>query len=220
MAMAQAAGLPPGFINKDNIGFFVGNNVSTSELSARMNDATSLAINSTAEQRQMFNQYFGVTDENGYLGANQNGHGGLTNGQIAAIALDPMTAEPLIHQQITAAQIGGSSVTSGVGAIQQSTAVELAQAGITSAQATSAFQNDAQYAPLETARPGMGGESKQGTVTADQIATGALLGNPGAQRQLQTAVEVAKSPFTGGGGYIQNTKGTGVGSASSTGAGQ
>ena len=53
----------------------------------------------------------------------------------------------------------------------------------------------------------MGGEAAQGVVTPEPLATGRLLGNPGAQRQLQTAEEVAKAPFSGGGGFVSNTKG-------------
>lgn len=212
MAMAQAAGLPTGFINSQNIGTLVGNNVSTTELSARLNDATTLAINSTPEQQQMFNQYFGT-------GYGDSGHGPLTTGQIAALALDPSVAEPLIAQQVTAAKIGGASVTSGVGALNVSTATQLAQAGITATQATSAFQNLAPYSALETARPGMGGEAAQGTITPDQIAQGQLLGSPAAQRQLQQAVEVAKAPFSGGGGFVGTSKGSAVGSANPNGTG-
>lgn len=217
---AQAAGLPKGFVNSQNIGLFIGQGISSTELSNRINDAMALAYQSTPEQQQVFNQYFGTQDFNGYLGATQTGSGPLTAGQIASIALDPITAEPLIKQQIQAAQIGGAAVTSGTGAITQATASELAQAGITTSQATNAFQQTAVYAPLEAARPGMGGEAAQGVVSPDQLALGSLLGTPGAQRQLQTAEEVAKAPFSGGGGFIQNTKGTGVGSAGSSGAGQ
>ncbi len=230
MAMAQAAGLPPGFLNSNNIGVLIGGNVSSSELSARLNDATSLAINSTPAARAEFNAYFGVQTDSalepppgsgGFIGKATTAAGGLSNGQIAAIALDPNVAEPIIKQQIQAAQIGGAGVTSGTGAIDKATAMQLAQAGITTSQATSAFQNTAVYAPLESVRPGMGAEASEGTVTADQLATGALLGNPGAQRQLQTAEETAKAPFAGGGGFVQNTAGAvGAGSSKSTGAGQ
>ena len=211
-AMAQAAGLPAGFINSQNIGTLVGGNVSTAELSSRINNAMTLAINSTPEQQTMFNQYFGTN-------YGDSGQGGLTSGQIAAIALDPSVAEPLIAQQIQAAQIGGASVTSGVGALQKSTATELAQAGITEAQATNAFQQLAPYSALETVRPGQGAAGAQSVVSADQLAVGNLLGNPAAQRQQQVAVEVAKAPFTGGGGYVSTSKGAGVGSANPNGTG-
>lgn len=210
-AMAQAAGLPAGMINSQNIGTLIGGNVSTQELSSRLNDATVLALKSTPDQQAEFNQYFGTS-------YGDTGHGPLTTGQIAALALDPSVAEPLIAQQIQTAQIGGASVTAGVGALQKSTATELAQAGITTSQATSAFQNLAPLSALETPRPGMAGVP-QGTVSADQLATGSLLGNPAAQRQEQTAVEVAKAPFSGGGGYVSTSHGTAVGSANPNGTG-
>jgi len=214
MAMAQAAGLPAGMINSQNIGTLVGGNVSTSELSNRLNDAMVLAYQSTPEQQATFNQYFGTS-------YGQSGQGALTASQIASLALEPNVAEPLIAQQIKSAQIGGASVTSGVGAIDAATATELAQAGITPADATKAFQNLAPYSALETPRPGMGGEAAQGVVSPEQLATGQLLGNAAAQRQLVTAEEVAKAPFSGGGGFVSNTKGVaGAGSASSSGAGQ
>jgi hypothetical protein len=249
MAMASAAGLPAGFINSNNIGTLIGGNVSTQELSSRINNALTLAYNSTPEQQAQFNAYFGTQYGNNpyvtggapmtaadwqalsqaaaqpggaaYLQSQQatapSGAGPLTPGQIAAIALDPNVAEPLIAQEITAAQIGGASVTSGVGSLNVNTATTLAKAGITEAQATNAFQSLAPYSALETPRPGMG-NVPQGTVSSDQLATGALLGNPQAQRQLQQAQEVAKAPYAGGGGYVSTTKGAGVGSANPTGA--
>ena len=116
--LAQAAGLPPGFINKENVGILIGNNVSQAELTARVNDATTLAYQSTPEQQAMFNQYFGLpyqqqmnaNDPMAFGQSNQNttsggqvangtdfqptGHGPLTVGQIAAIALDPQARSP------------------------------------------------------------------------------------------------------------------------------
>jgi hypothetical protein len=212
-AQAQAMGLPAGFINSQNIGTLIGGNVSQTELNARLNDAMVLAIQSTPEQQTQFNEYFGTK-------YGDSGQGGLTAGQIAAIALDPASAEPLIAQQIKTAQIGGASVTSGVGSLDLATAQQLAQAGITEAQATATFQNIAPLAALEAPRPGMGGEAAQGVVTPEQLALGNLLGSPSAQRQQQTAVEVAKAPFSGGGGFVSNTKGVaGAGNASEVGAG-
>jgi hypothetical protein len=226
-AAAQAAGLPPGMLNSENIGVLIGNNVSQSELTSRLNDAVSLAYQSTPEQQAMFNQYFGLptaaamsTNPMAYgqvaALSPTGGHGPLTLGQMAALALDPNVAEPLIKQQIQAAQIGGAGVTAGIGAIDVATAQQLAQAGITTSQATSAFQNLAPYAALATARPGEAATT-QGVVSADQLATGQLLGDPGAQRQLQTAVEVGKQAMAGGGGYVGTSKGTGVGSANPNG---
>jgi hypothetical protein len=223
-AMAQAAGLPAGFINKEDIGQLIGHNVSTTELSNRLTDASALAYQSTAEQRNMFNQYFGTQYEHDtYIGEpggtknNDSGHGPLTNGQIAAIVLDPQKAEPLIHQQITAAQIGGAGVTAGLGAISQPLATKLAQAGVTDAQALSGFQQIGPLAPLEKNLPGLGGENKQAQVGVGDLAEAQFLGIAGATRHVQVAEEVRKAPFSGGGGFQINTRGSGVGSANNLG---
>ena len=82
----------------------------------------------------MFNQYFGVEDQ--YVtadnpfgtGANKyNAHGPLTTGQIAALALDPKTSEPIIRPQILAAQVGGAANTAGVAGVSATEALGIAQ---------------------------------------------------------------------------------------------
>ena len=65
----------------------------------------------------------------------------------------------------------------------------------------------------------MGEKQPRGTVSANQLALGNLLGNPQAQRQEQTAIGVAKAPFSGGGGYVSTSKGAAVGSANPNGTG-
>jgi hypothetical protein len=230
---ASAAGLPAGFINSQNIGLFIGQGISPNELSQRITDAQMLAYQSTPEQQLAFNQYFGVQDFNGYLGATQNGQGGLSIGQIASIMLDPITAEPLLRNQIAAAQLGGAASTAGIGAISEGEAMAIAQTygtststggtaqpGLSQSQIQTAIGNVVPYAPLESARPGMGGEAAQGVISPDQLIGTQLLPTASNVRQLQTAEEVGKAPFSGGGGFVTNTKGTGTGSASSSGAGQ
>lgn len=225
---ASAMGLPPGLLNKDGIGKLIGGNVSLNELNARMNDAMTLATNSTPEQRTMFNQYFGVEDQ--YVSADNpfgtganayNAHGPLTTGQIAALALDPNASEPLIKQQILAAQVGGAGASAGIGGISADEAVKIAQnnPGLSQAGITSAVGQASVYDPFLHSRPGMGGEAKQGTLSADQLIGTQLDPNAANQRQLQTAQEVGKAPFSGGGGPTSNQTGVvGAGSASPTSA--
>ena len=212
MQIAQAAGFPPGFVNKGNIGVWIGGNVSLDEFKARAQDALTLGTNSTPDQQSAFNAYFGVQDNNPYLGVNLSGHGPITPGQIAALALDPMTAEPLIHQQITAAQIGGSGVTAGVGAISKDEAVKLAQAGVPGGVS---FKDIAPLAPLEQSLVGQTTNSAQNTLTPDQLVEGNLLGTYGDVRAQQVAQESRKAPFSGGGGDVAAASGVvGAGSAS------
>jgi len=212
MQIAQAAGFPPGFVSKGNIGVWIGGNVSLDEFKARAQDALTLGTNSTPDQQSAFNAYFGVQDNNPYLGVNLSGHGPITPGQIAALALDPMTAEPLIHQQITAAQIGGSGVTAGVGAISKDEAVKLAQAGVPGGVS---FKDIAPLAPLEQSLVGQTTNAAQNTLTPDQLVEGNLLGTYGDVRAQQVAQESRKAPFSGGGGDVAAASGVvGAGSAS------
>ena len=228
-AAAQAAGLPPGMLNKNNIGTLIGNNVSSAELTSRLNDAVALAYQSTPEQQAMFNQYFGVQDQGSpiaatpgrFAGGNigNSPHGPLTPGQIAALALDPKLAEPLIHQQITAAQIGGAGVTAGIGAISQTEASKLAQAGISNSQATSQFAQIGQLGALETALPGQVTGGANQVISADTLAEGNLLGTGKDVRAQQVAQESRRAPFAGGGGLVSTGTGVvGAGSATQKGS--
>ena len=215
-ATAQAAGLPAGFINSQMIGTLVGNNVSASELSSRINNALTLAYNSTPQQQAEFNAYFGGN----YTADGFGTPGSVTPGHIAALALDPTVAEPLVQQEIQAAQIGGAGVAAGVGSISQPLATQLAQAGVTNSQALSGFQQIAPLTPLETALPGTAAAQSQGTVTADQLAQQQFLGDASATRALQVAEETRKAPFAGGGGDVSTQKGlVGAGSAQGSGTG-
>ena len=124
-AMAQAAGLPKrDSSTRQNIGTLIGGNVSTSRaLQPAEQRLLTLAINSTPEQQAMFNQYFGTN-------YGDSGQGALTaRADRRHRGLDPWRGgaahRPADHVM---AQIGGASVTSGVGALQKSTATQLAQA--------------------------------------------------------------------------------------------
>jgi hypothetical protein len=214
MAMERAAGLPQNFIDKETIGKLVGANVSTIELGARINDAVSLAYQSTPEQRQMFNQYFG--SQYHFAGMGQQ-DAKVTTGQIAAVLLDPQRAEPLIHEQITAAQIGGTGVTAGLGAISRPLAMQLAQAGITQSQALSGFQQIGPLAPLEKDLVGLGKDKSQEAVNVNQLAESQFLGQSQATRAIQVAQEIRKAPFTGGGGFTTGARGSSVGAANQLG---
>lgn len=210
--MVRAAGLPTNMVDKDMIGKLIGGNVSTTEMSARINDAVTLAYQSTPEQQRMFNDYFGSNYQFAGMGPHDVQ---LTHGQIAALALNPQRAEPLIHEQITAGQIGGSGVTSGVGAISEGLAMRLAQNGITPAAAVSGFQQIGPLAKLEQQLPGT--RSNQDVVGANTLAESQFLGTAGATRAIQVAQEVRKAPFTGGGGFQQSSRGVSVGNANNLG---
>ena len=225
--LANAAGLPAGFLNKDNIGYLIGHDVSADELKSRISDALALAYQSTDAQRAAFANYFGAQYQSqlGYKGINGADYGTpgtLTPGHIAALALDPTTAEPLIHQELIAAQVGGAGVTAGVGAVSKAEALAIAQANPSLSQGAiqSAVGSVAPLASLETALPGQGGIRQNAqTVSADTLVGTQLLPTATNVRELQMAQGSREEPFQQGGGYVQTSSGTATGSANSSGNG-
>lgn len=199
LQMARAAGLPSGFMTTAEIGTLIGNDVSTNELSDRLTNGYQAAMQAPPETRTLLQSYYGITP-----------------GGMAAYFLDPDNAVGLLQQQVTAAQIGTAGVTSGVGDIGSGLAGQLAQLGVTQAQANSGFQNIGPLAPLETALPGT---PTTGTVvTPDQLASSQFIGDAGSTRAVQQAQETRKAPSEGGGGYALDSKGVaGAGSAGQSG---
>lgn len=209
---AQAAGLPPGMVTAQEVATLAAGNVSQAEYTARLNNVTAMVTNADPAVLQSFNDYFGA----GYGTA----HGPLTTGQLAAIVLDPTNAEPLIQQQIAAAQVGGSAQVAGLGSVSETEAMKIAQsnAGLSQAQISSAIGSVAPLTPLEAALPGT--PSPQSTVNADTLVGSVLLPTAENTRALQVAEETRKAPFAGGGGDVSTQKGlVGAGSAQGSGTG-
>jgi len=204
LQQARALGLPEGFMSKQEIGSLIAGNVSADELSNRLNNVYVVANNSTPEVKAQLKAYFGAD---------------ITPGGLAALALDPKKAEPILQQQLTAAQLGGAGVSAGLGAVSKGTAMEIAQTGITQSGIQSGIGQIAPLAALETALPGQTTNAGANTVDVDQLAKGQFLSSAADQRALQVAQESRLAPFKGGGGSVATQKGVvGLGSASSSGA--
>lgn len=204
LQQARALGLPEGFMSKQEIGSLIAGNVSADELSNRLNNVYVVANNSTPEVKAQLKAYFGAD---------------ITPGGLAALALDPKKAEPILQQQLTAAQLGGAGVSAGLGAVSKGTAIEIAQTGITQSGIQSGIGQIAPLAALETALPGQTTNATANTVSVDQLAKGQFLSSAADQRALQVAQESRLAPFKGGGGSVATQKGVvGLGSASSSGA--
>jgi hypothetical protein len=202
---ARVLGLPDGFMTSQEIGSLIAGNVSQNELSDRLNNVYVVANNATPEVKAQLKAYFGAD---------------ITPGGLAALALDPKKAEPLLQQQLTAAQLGGAGVSAGLGAVSKGTAMEIAQTGITQSGIQSGIGQIAPLAPLETALPGQTTNAGTGAnvVSVDQLAKGQFLSSQPDQRALQVAQESRTAPFKSGGGDIATQKGVvGLGSASSSG---
>ena len=188
-AQAKAAGFPKGFVSNDEIGALVANNVSADEVSARINDAFATAQNAPPEITKALQDYYHV------------GPGG-----VAAYFLDPTKATDVLHQQATAAIIGGEGAIAGFGEVSAADALRFAKAsGLTGESATAAT------AAAQGALGGVSGDvslTKTGVATApgtsattSQVEGAALLGDYADKAAVNRAAEQKNAAFRGGGGF-------------------
>ena len=183
--LEQQAGLPQGFIGKDQITQLMGQyNVSTAELTDRVVQGFIPALqelNSTPQLAQVAQNYYGITP-----------------GSLAAYYLDPTKALALLQKQFTAAQIGGEAGITGFGGLDRQTAEQLAALGVTQTQAQQGFStlgHMAQaYNPLPGEQPGTG------VSRAEQVA-GQFEGNAQAQLAMQLAAQSRQAAFAGSGSF-------------------
>jgi hypothetical protein len=125
-------GLPAQFWTRAAVTDYIARDVSAAEVSRRAADAQALFLTGPAENRSAWRDYYGLSD-------------GLA---IAAI-LDPRKAQPLIHQQVLAAQIGGAAIGQGL-TTSRGQAETLAAAGVTGEQATQGYAQVATAMPVDT----------------------------------------------------------------------
>lgn len=139
IGVANQAGLPQGFINTAELVTLMGNDVSTAELDARINQGYVAALKSDPATLQALQQDYNITP-----------------GGLAAFYLDPTRALPLIQQAFATAQMQGAAVNTGYGTISQAEAQLMAQLGTTQTQAETGFTDLAKKAQLFNQLPGQG----------------------------------------------------------------
>lgn len=181
--------LPAGFYDsKADIDHFIGANQSPAELSNKVQMADQImmsgATSGSPELQQAYQQYYGVVG---------------TGGIIASI-LDPTKAEPLIEQQFTAAQIGGTALQQGLGLTKQSTAMKAAQQGVTLQQAQQAYTAIKGRLATDTAASARFANAGTTPITQDVEEQAGLLGNAQAQRTQRLVGSEEASLFGGHGG--------------------
>jgi hypothetical protein len=137
VGVSQQAGLPAGFMNDDQVVKLASMDVSTAELDARITQGLTKAMQSDPLTLDTLQNYYGVTP-----------------GHLAAYYLDPANALPMLQNQFLSAQIGSTAQRTGYGAINQPTAMGLAQLGVTPAQAQTGFTKLGTEAQLFGALPG------------------------------------------------------------------
>lgn len=121
-------GMPESYYTKGELGIqsgfekFLAGDVSAVELEDRIQTAQNRVVNSNPEVSKALKQFYP----------------GISNGDILSYVLDPTNAIENIKRKVTAAEIGGAAIQSGLQA-GVARAEELGAAGITKQQAQSGF---------------------------------------------------------------------------------
>jgi len=178
-------GLPESYYARGDMGTqegfnkFIANDVSSAELEDRIMTAQSRVINSNPE----------------VLASLKSFYPDITNGDILAYTLDPTKALTDIKRKVTAAEIGGAAIQSGLG-ITGARAGELGSAGITKAQAQQGFETIGGGLQRGSQLASIYGESPYTQTTAEQEVFG-LSGKMDAKQQRQKITGLEKATFGG-----------------------
>ena len=197
-------GLPESYYAKGQYGTqagfqkFIANDVSATELEDRIITAQQRVVNANPEVMASLKAFYP----------------GITNGDILAYTLDPKNALTDIKRKVTAAEIGGAAVQSGLNlgqtaeerALYAARAGELGAAGITKEQAQQGFQTVAEVAPRGGQLAAMYGESPYTQQTAEQEVFG-LAGSVDAAKQRKKLAGLEKASFSGQAGTAQGALG-------------
>lgn len=185
--MESQYGLPKGMLtNASTVAEFIGNDVSTTEVQARVQQGYQAVAYAPPQVQQYFAAQFGASG----------------NGALAAYFLDDSKALPLLEQQAAAAQIGGTAAMGGV-QVGVNDAMKLAQMGVTQSQAQSQTQNLEQTADLYQANV-----TEQPGLTAGQQGIEAAFGlSAAATAQVQQRELERQAAFKGGGSAYEDQYG-------------
>jgi len=188
-------GLPASYYAKDTIGTqegfqkFIANDVSATELEDRVMTAQNRVLNANPEVLQAIKDFYGDS---------------ITNGDILAYTLNPEKGLADIKRKVTAAEIGGAAVQSGLNlgntpeqrALYAARAEELGAAGITKAVAQQGYgtiggglQRGSQLAAIY-------GEDPYTQTTAEKEVFG-LAGKTEAEKQRKKITGLEKATFSG-----------------------
>jgi hypothetical protein len=178
-------GMPESYYAKGDLGVqqgfekFLAGDVSAVELEDRIQTAQNRVVNSNPEVSKALKEFYP----------------GISNGDILAYVLDPSNAIEQIKRKVTAAEIGGSAIQSGL-QTNVARAEELAAANITKAQAQQGFgtiggglQRGSQLASIY-------GEDAYNQTTAEQEVFG-LAGAQEARTKRQKITGLEKATFGG-----------------------
>jgi hypothetical protein len=181
-------GMPESYYTKGELGIqsgfekFLAGDVSAVELEDRIQTAQNRVVNSNPEVAKALKEFYP----------------GISNGDILAYVLDPANAIEQIKRKVTAAEIGGAAIQSGL-KTGMTRAEELAAAGITKAQAQQGFQTIAEVAPRGGQLAEIYKQSPYTQTTAEQEVFG-LAGATEAAKQRKKLTQLETAAFSGSAG--------------------
>jgi hypothetical protein len=136
-------------------------------------------------------------------------HENYGHGSLLSWALDENTALPILEQQATAAQIGGTGAIAGIN-LSGNTAMRLAQIGVSASQAQNQFQNLNQQQDLFQSSV----SEQPGLAIGEQGVNAAFGLDATAQQQITEREAQRKAEFAGAGsGLIDQYGAPGAGAA-------
>ena len=178
-------GMPESYYAKGDLGVqagfekFLAGDVSAVELEDRIQTAQNRVVNSNPEVARALKEFYP----------------GISNGDILAYVLDPANAIEQIKRKVTAAEIGGAAIQSGL-KTGMTRAEELAAAGITKQQAQQGFQTVAEVAPRGSQLAEIYKQDPYTQTTAEQEVFG-LTGAVDAARQRRKLTQLETAAFSG-----------------------
>ena len=186
-------GLPASYYTKDTMGTqqgfekFLAADVSATELEDRIMTAQTRVINANPEVSKALKQFYPD----------------ITNGDILAYTLDPQQGLSNIKRKVTAAEIGGAALQSGLSA-NLARAEELGRYGIDKATATEGYSAIGSGLQRGSQLASIYGESPYTQTTAEEEIF-KLGGATEARKQRQKVTGLEKAAFGGQTGITQGT---------------
>jgi len=178
-------GLPETYYTRGDMGRqegfekFIAGDVSSVELEDRIANAQKRVINSNPEVSKALKEFYP----------------GISNGDILAYVLDPTNAIEDIKRKVTAAEIGGAAMQTGL-QTSAARAEELAKYGINKQTATEEYANIAGGLQRGSQLASIYGENPYTQTTAEQERFN-LQGAQEARRQRQKITGLEKAAFSG-----------------------
>ena len=178
-------GLPESYYKRGDLGVqqgfekFLGGDVSAVELEDRIQTAQNRVVNSNPEVAAALKEFYP----------------GISNGDILAYVLDPSNAIENIKRKVTAAEIGGAAIQSGL-KTGMARAEELTAAGINKQQAQQGFGTIAGGLQRGSQLASIYGENPYTQTTAETEVFG-LTGKTEAEKQRKKITSLEKATFGG-----------------------